>query len=387
MKRIAILGSTGSIGENTLQVAARFPGEFQVVGLSANSRTEVLYRQIKRFSPRLVAVSDTIKAGELAGKLDKKIKLLAGEDAAAAIAGDKAIDLVVLAISGSAALRPLLKAIETGKDVALANKEALVMAGDIIMRKAREGNAQILPIDSEQSAIWQCVEGKEKKTLKKVYLTASGGPLKDFSRRALQKVSLGRVLRHPRWKMGRKVTVDSATLMNKGLELIEAMHLFGLGVKDIEIIIHPEAIIHSMVEFIDGSILAQLSVTDMRVPIQYALTYPRRFPGSLNGIDFFKLRKLTFYKPSMARFPCFRLAWEAAGRGGSAPCVLNAANEVAVDAFLNKQIGFLDIPKIIEKVLARHKVVSRPGLDEILRIDAWAKQQAQDLAGGLGGKG
>jgi 1-deoxy-D-xylulose-5-phosphate reductoisomerase len=318
--------------------------------------------------------------------LGKKIKLLSGKDAAVAIAGDKGIDLVVLAISGSAALAPLLKAIETGKDVALANKEALVMAGDIIMRKARARNTKIFPIDSEQSAIWQCLDGKEKGSLKKVYLTASGGPLKDFTQSELKKVSLGRVLRHPRWKMGRKVTVDSATLMNKGLELIEAMHLFGLSVKEIEIVIHPEAIIHSMVEFIDGSILAQLSVTDMRVPIQYALTYPRRFPGSASGIDFFKLGKLTFHKPSMARFPCFRLAWEAASRGGSAPCVLNASNEIAVAAFLNKRIDLLTIPLIIEKVLARHKIVPRPGLDDILRIDAWARQQAHDLACGLAGR-
>jgi 1-deoxy-D-xylulose-5-phosphate reductoisomerase len=379
MKRIAILGSTGSIGQNTLDVIERLPDEFEVVGLSANSNIDILYQQIRRFSPKTVAVRDNLSAQTLRKKLDSRIKLLAGEYAAVTIACDQRVDLIVLAISGAAALMPLIKAIEAGKDVALANKEALVMAGDIIMRKAKSKNVKILPIDSEQSAIWQCIDGKEKKNIKKIYLTASGGPLRDLNRSEFKKISLKRVLKHPRWKMGRKVTVDSATLMNKGLEVIETMRLFDVNVSQIEIVIHPESIIHSMVEFIDGSILAQLSITDMRIPIQYALTYPKRCPQDLASLDFFKLQKLTFYKPDLNKFPCLRLAYKTAQEGGSAPCVLNVSNEVAVNAFLNEKIDFLSIPKVIEKVLERHKVVSHPKLEDIYYTDAWARKEAQDL--------
>jgi len=379
MKRIAILGSTGSIGQNTLKVIERLPREFEVVGLSANSNINILYQQIRRFSPKIVALRDNFSAQALRKKLDSRIKLLAGEDAAVAIACDQRVDLIVLAISGAAALLPLIKAIETGKDVALANKEALVMAGDIIMRKAKAKNVKILPIDSEQSAIWQCIDGKEKKNIKKIYLTASGGPLRDLNRSEFKKVSLKRVLKHPCWKMGRKVTVDSATLMNKGLEVIETMRLFDVDVSQIEIVIHPESIIHSMVEFIDGSILAQLSITDMRIPIQYALTYPKRCPQDLASLDFFKLQKLTFYKPDTNKFLCLRLAYKTAREGGSAPCVLNASNEVAVDAFLNEKIDFVSIPKVIEGILERHRVVSHPKLEDIYYSDAWAREEAKDL--------
>jgi 1-deoxy-D-xylulose-5-phosphate reductoisomerase len=274
----------------------------------------------------------------------------------------------------------LIKAIETGKDVALANKEALVMAGNIIIDKARAKKVNILPIDSEQSAIWQCIEGKEKKALKKIYLTASGGPLRGLAKSRIKKITVKEVLRHPRWKMGRKVTVDSATLMNKGLELIEAMRLFAVGINQIEIVIHPEAIIHSMVEFIDGSILAQLSVTDMRIPIQHALTYPKRCPTKLASLDFFKLKKLSFYPPDLDRFPCLRLAGEAARSGGSLPCVLNAANEVAVEAFLNGKINFISIPKVIEKVLTRHRVIAHPTLEDIFKTNSWATAEAQGFS-------
>lgn len=379
MKRIAILGSTGSIGRNALEVIRHLPAEFEVIGLSTNSNIDILAGQIKKFSPKVVAVRDSLSALRLKRKLNNRIKLLVGDEAAAEIAQEGRVDLVLLAISGSGALVPLIKAVEAGKDVALANKEALVMAGEIIMQKARLAHARILPVDSEQSAIWQCIDGKEKKALKKIYLTASGGPFFGLPPMRLKKISLRQVLRHPRWKMGRKVTVDSATLMNKGLELIESMRLFGLKPKQIEILIHPQAIIHSMAEFIDGSILAQLSVTDMRIPIQYALTYPKRCPSRLTKINFFKLEKLSFYQPDLKRFPCLGLAWEAARGAGSLPCVLNAANEIAVEAFLKGKVGFLAIPQIIEKVLSKHRVILNPQLPDIFYSDAWARQQAEEL--------
>ena len=379
MKHIAILGSTGSIGQSTLEVIAGLPDEFKVVALSTNSNIDILHRQIRRFVPEVVAVANAQSARALEGRLSGGVKLLGGEDALLQLLEHRHIDLVVLAISGSAALLPLIKSIEEGRDVALANKEALVMAGDIVTKKAKKKKVKILPIDSEQSAIWQCIDGKKKDTLKKIYLTASGGPLRDLSLAQIKRISLRRVLKHPRWKMGKKITVDSATLMNKGLELIESMLLFDLDIGEIEIVIHPEAVIHSMAEFIDGSILAQLSVTDMRIPIQYALSYPARYPNSLAPLDFFRLKSLSFYKPDFNKFPCLGLSFEAARRAGSLPCVLNASNEVAVEAFLKGRISFLSIPKIIEKVLASHRVILQPKLEDIFRTDSWARQKAEEF--------
>lgn len=379
MKRVAIFGSTGSIGRNALEVIAQFNREFEVVGLSTNSNIELLYQQIKRFSPKVVAVRDSICAMDLERRLNNRVRLLVGEEGIQSLAEDKRIDLLVLAISGSFALLPLIKAIEKGKAIALANKEALVMAGSVIMRKARARGARIIPIDSEQSAIWQCMEGKDKILLKKIYLTASGGPLIDVNQRKFKYISSKEVLQHPRWKMGKKVTVDSATLVNKGLEIIESMWLFDVDISKIEVVIHPQAIIHSMVEFIDGSVLAQLSITDMRIPIQYALTYPKRLANRLPSVDFFKLRNLSFYRPDLDKFPCLRFAYQVARLKGTFPCVLNAANEIAVDAFLNRRIDFLSIPKIIEKVIQRHKGTAHPDLNEILYAHAWAKNEAEGL--------
>lgn len=379
MKRIAVLGSTGSIGCNTLDIVARFPGKFEIVGLSTNSNIGLLYQQARRFSPKLVAVGDKERAWDLKVKLNSKIKLLAGEEGIQALAQDKNIDLVVIAISGSGALFPLMKAIEQGKTIALANKEALVMAGSIIIKKAKEKNVTIIPIDSEQSAIWQCLEGRRKTELRRVYLTASGGPFKDTQINKLKKVTLKEVLNHPRWKMGKKVTVDSATLMNKGLELLEAMYLFGLEFSQISVLIHPQAIIHSMTEFVDGSILAQLSITDMRVPIQYALSYPERFVSNLPALDFFKLKNLNFSKPDLKKFPCLSLACEAAKAGGTLPCVLNAANEVTIEAFLNGKIDFLSISEIIGKVMHRHRIEKQPNLQEIFLAHGWARGEAERL--------
>jgi len=379
MKRIAILGSTGSIGKSTLDVIKNFPKEFSLVGLAAYSNTEILSEQIERFHPKMVSVVDEQGALNIEKRFGKKIKVLAGSEGLNALAESQGVDLVVLAISGSAALLPLIKAIEKGKQIALANKEALVMAGKIIMQKARQHQAKILPVDSEQSAIWQCLEANNKNYLRKIYLTASGGPLNKVKKSDFKRISLKDVLKHPRWKMGEKITVDSATLMNKGLEVIETMHLFSIDASVIDVLIHPEVIIHSMVEFVDRSILAQLSFTDMRIPIQYAMSYPKRLSNGLPGVDFLRLKNLSFEKPDEIKFPCLRLAYQAAKDGGSLPCVLNAADEVAVNAFLNKKINFVSIPRVIEKVLSRMSNIKNPSLEDILRTDKEARRQAMRL--------
>jgi 1-deoxy-D-xylulose-5-phosphate reductoisomerase len=374
MKKIAILGSTGSIGQNSLDVISRFPDKFSVSGLSAYSNVHLLERQAKRFKPRIVALNrDNIV--DLSGRLNSGIKIFDLEQGIKNIISQKETDLIILAISGSAALLPLWEAVKQGKTIALANKEALVIAGLIIMKKAKETGARIIPVDSEQSAIFQCLNGRDKKSIKRIYLTASGGPLKSVPKNKFSKLSSKDVLKHPRWKMGRKITVDSATLMNKGLEILEAMYLFDLEPGQIEVIIHKEAIIHSMVEFIDGSILAQLGATDMRLPIQYALTFPQRWFNNLRDIDFIKLRQLSFEKPDFRKFPCLSLAYQAARQGGSIPCVLNAANEISVNAFLNGRLRFDRIFPVIDKVLTSHNKIKEPDLQEIIAIDKWAREK------------
>jgi len=377
MKNIAVLGSTGSIGQNTLDIVSEFSDRLKVVGLSAYNNIGLLRSQIKDYSPEYVAIRED-KISALRKDINGRIKVCDTNSGLKNMIASKDIDLVVVAISGSSALESVLEAIRQKKTVALANKEALVMAGSIIMREARKYNTRIIPIDSEQSAIFQCLQDRNKKELKKIYLTASGGPLVDAPVNRLKNISVKEVLRHPRWKMGKKVTVDSATLINKGLELIEAMWLFDVDPKQIEILIHREAIVHSMVEFIDGSIIAQLGVTDMRLPIQYALTYPARWKGILKSLDF-KSLNLAFDKPDFDKFPCLGLAYKAARLRGTAPCVLNAANEIAVEAFLEEKIGYLDIYRIINSVLSKHKVSRKPGLNEIISVDKWARAQAQKL--------
>lgn len=376
VKQIIVLGSTGCIGENTLDVVSRNKDKFKVIGLSAHSNTDLLARQIDKFSPEFVVIGDSKKAKILKGKTKSGIKILAGQDGLSELL-KKNSDLIVMAISGSGALLPLLEALENTKAVALANKEALVMAGPIIIKKAAEKKVKIIPVDSEQSAIFQCLKNEDKAALKKIYLTASGGPLKDVPEKDFFKVTPNKALDHPRWKMGKKISIDSATLMNKGLELIEAMYLFGLKSQEIEILIHPEAIIHSMVEFIDGVVLAQLAVTDMRIPIQFALTYPERITSGSKSLDLTRIKKLTFAKPDFKKFPCLRLAKEVSLAKGSASCVLNAANEEAVGAFLDGRISFIEIAKIIEKVLSKHSAVSCPDLEEILDIDTWARNEVK----------
>ena len=379
MKRIAILGSTGSIGKSALEVVRHFPDKFQVMAISTNSNVNSLLNQVKEFRPKFACARDEIAAIEIKKKLGPGTKLLVGEEELSALVELKEIDLVLVAITGSAALSPLLKAIRENKQIALANKEALVMAGQIIMRMAAKKNIKIVPIDSEQSAIWQCLDGQDRAKLKNIYLTASGGPFRKASRKDLEKISIKKVLDHPRWKMGRKITVDSATLMNKGLELLEAMFLFNVPSNKIKVLIHPEAIIHSMVEFVDAVVLAQLSATDMRIPIQYALSYPERLSNNLPCLDFYKLKSLNFEAPDFKKFPCLRLAYKAAEELGTLPAVLNAANEVSVEAFLNQRLDFISIPKILEKVMRMNRNKTQPDLVDIVEADSWARREAEKL--------
>ena len=381
MKNIAVLGSSGSIGQSTLEVVRSLPQQFKITALSVNSDIVKLKQQIEEFQPKLVCVGNPRAAAKLRASLGSSIKVLSGAEGLDELVKDKGIQQVMVAITGSAALSPLISAIKSGKEIALANKEALVMAGAMVMRLAKEYKVLIRPVDSEQSAIWQSLGGQGAQGVRQVYLTASGGPLWSLPRSKFKQVTVEKVLQHPRWKMGKKITVDSATLMNKGLELLEAMCLFNLEVGKIKVLIHPEALIHSMVEFNDGVIMAQLSVTDMRVPIQYALSYPKRLPSVLAGIDFYRLSKLHFAKPDLGKFPCLELAYQAARDLGTMPAVLNAANEASVDKFLNKKINFLTIPKIVEKVMRRHTRIVSPNLNQIMCADAWARQEAIALAG------
>jgi 1-deoxy-D-xylulose-5-phosphate reductoisomerase len=373
---LAILGSTGSIGLNTLKVVDYNPQHFKVAALSAYNNFKLLEGQIKKYKPSHVAVGVEGLAHFKSIGI-KGVKFYPSEDCAR-IASLKEVDVVVLAIRGASALRPFLDALAAGKTVAPANKEALVIAGDLIMNEASRHQARIIPIDSEQSAIFQCLEGQKSKPVC-VHLTASGGPLREVKLKDFKRISLKDILRHPRWKMGPKITVDSATLMNKGFEVIEAKHLFNLSYNQIKVLVHPEAIIHSMVEFADGSLLAQLGVTDMRLPIQYALTYPERLPTGLRDLDLAQLGSLNFQKPDLKKFPSLELAFEVARLAGSMPTVLNAADEEAVEAFLKGKIDFLSIYKVVEKVVLRHTIVKNPSLQAILQADEWARQEARKL--------
>ena len=376
MKRIVVLGSTGSVGINTLEVVARYPRKFRVIGLTAYGNLSLLEKQVRRFSPSTVAVKpEGIETFRRKFKR-RGLKVVSSEHDLSQIVTLKEVDIVVIAMSGSAALEPFLAAVRCGKTVAPANKEALVIAGDILIRQARLNAARIIPVDSEQSAIFQCLEGHDRRDLKQVYLTASGGPLHRVPRSRFDTLTVEDILNHPRWKMGRKITVDSATLLNKGFEVIEALRLFDLKVDQVHVVIHPEAIIHSMVCFRDGSILAQLGIPDMTLPIQYALTYPRRLGAGVRDVDFFQLHRMHFLKPDLKKFPCLALAIDVARKGGTFPSVLNAADEEAVAAFLNGEILFSHIYEIIEKVVHRHRNRSASGLKDILAAETWARNEA-----------
>lgn len=379
MKKVVILGSTGSIGVNTLKVISQLPkNDFEVLGLSTNSRVDLLAQQIKQFRPKAICVRDPQKTKELKKLVNLKgITIFEGPLGLQEIASLKESDLVVIAVLGNASLLPLIRAIESKKSIALASKEPLVSAGRIVIEKAKKNKVQIIPIDSEHNAIFQCLKGQKTGELKKIYLTGSGGPLRKIAKRHFNGFSPERITKHPKWKMGKKISVDSATLMNKGLEAIEAKWLFGVDILDIEVLIHPEAIVHSMVELRDGSLLAQMAYPDMCLPIQFALTFPERLSSNFFTFDFKKVNKLTFHAPDKKKFPCLDIAYEAARKSGTYPAVLNAANEEVVNLYLKGMLKFTEIPKVIEKVITKHRGITQPKLKDILDTDKWAREEVK----------
>ena len=379
MKRVTILGSTGSIGMNALEVISAHPEEFEVAALACRENAELLAEQAKRFHAKWVGIANESRAAVLKEKLDSQARILVGQKEIECLAGMKESDIVLIAIGGAEALAPTLEAVRRGKQVAIANKESLVIAGDLLMKEAKKSGALLLPVDSEPNAIFQCLEGRGKEGLRRIYLTGSGGPLRNRPKESFDSLTQKEVLHHPKWKMGKKITVDSATLMNKGLEVIEAGHLFGVSADDVEVIIHPEAVIHSMVEFVDGSILALLAITDMKLPIQYALAYPDRLDGGFPSLNLKEVGQLTFENPDVDKFPCLRIAYEVARRGGNGPCVLNAANEEAVRAYLSGELPFVKIPALIEKVLSKKKWLGPLGLEEIMIEDRSARDEARQM--------
>jgi len=384
MKRISILGSTGSIGVSTLDVVGAHPGEFTVSALAGGRNIVLLKQQIERFRPRLVAVIDEAHARDLRTLLGAATPgILCGPEGYREAAAVEGTDMVVSAMVGAAGLLPTLDAIAAGRDIALANKETLVMAGGIVLNNAAQKGVAIIPVDSEHSAIFQCLQGHNREDLRRIILTASGGPFLHASAEGLAEVTPAQALRHPNWAMGKKITIDSATMMNKGLEVIEASWLFGLPVSKIDVLIHPQSIIHSLVEYRDGSVIAQLGVPDMRVPIAYALSYPRRMIRGDAGLDLVNVGALTFFKPDPVRFPSLRLAYAAAETGGTMPAVLNAANEVAVTAFIDEEIGFNDICHVVDQVLSRHRVRVEPRIGEILDADREAREEARNTIKGI----
>lgn len=380
-RSVTVLGSTGSVGINTLKVIAAHADKLQVKALAAGSQASVLREQVEAFKPEHVYVRDDKSAAELSAAFGSKLKIWKASDGLTEFSAAADSDILVAATSGTSALGSVVHALERGRKVALANKEILVVAGALVMSTLRaHPKAELVPIDSEHSAIFQCLAGQKKEAVRRLILTSSGGPLREVPSSEFSKLTKENVINHPKWKMGRKISVDSATLMNKGLEIIEAAWLFDLPVDRIDVLIHPEAIIHSMVEFVDASVMAQLGVTDMRLPIQYALTYPERWAaGEDLRVDFAKLGKFTFALPDRKKFPCLDIAYEAAKRSGTAPCVLSAADEVAVHAYLEDRISFLDIPRIIEKVLSRHSPLKDVDLRKIQEIHAWAVEEANRL--------
>lgn len=378
-KTLVILGSTGSIGRQTLEIAARHRDRLQVVGLAAGRDLQGLRAQAEEWGVRAVALADENAAHTLAGQSDLEVR--AGPQGLCALVAEARADLVVAAVSGGAGLPAILAALEAGSSVALANKEPLVTAGNLVTQTAERHGGRLLPVDSEISAIWQCLRGEERRDVERVLLTASGGPFAHLDAPALAEVTPAQALAHPTWHMGQKVTVDSATLMNKGFEIFEVHWLFGLDFRQIEVLVHPQSLMHSGVEFRDGSVLAQLGNPDMRVPIQFALSYPERWPSEVPRMDLATRQQLTFGKPDLARFPCLRLAREAGEAGGSYPAVLSAADEVAVAAFLAGRLRFTDIPRLLERTLEAHQPSPVSTLAEVQRAEAWGTQEAERLVG------
>ncbi|HEU4965110.1 MAG TPA: 1-deoxy-D-xylulose-5-phosphate reductoisomerase [Bacilli bacterium] len=381
VRRLAILGSTGSIGTSTLDVVAEHPEAFQVVGLAAGHNLDLLLQQIEQFRPQIVRVATEEGAQQVRSRFGSSVEVFVGDEGNVAVATHPDADVVLTAIVGASGLLPTLQAIKAGKTIALANKETLVAAGHLVTALAKEQGVAILPVDSEHSAIFQALHGERHVDVERIIVTASGGSFRDKTREEMRRVSVRDALNHPNWSMGAKVTVDSATLMNKGLEVIEAHWLFDQPYDKIDVLVHPESIIHSLVEFVDGSMVAQLGAPDMRVPIQYALTYPTRLPSSINKrLSLVETAALHFRAPDLERFPMLGFAYDAGRTGGSLPTVLNAANEVANGLFLQEKIGFLDIEHIVGQVMDKHTVQSHPSLEEVLAADAWARQIARQVA-------
>ena len=377
-RRIAILGSTGSIGTQALDVVSHHPELFQVEMLSAGSNASLLIEQARKFNPNAVVICNKDKYAEVKEALDPlDIKVFAGVESAGDLAGGSNVDIVLAAMVGFSGLAPTISAMKKGKVIALANKETLVAAGSIITRLSREYNSPLIPVDSEHSAVFQCLQG-ERAQVEKVLLTASGGPFFNLPKEDFEKITVEQALNHPNWKMGNKVTIDSASMMNKGLEIMEAAWLFNIPADKIEVVVHPQSIIHSMVQFTDGGIKAQLGYPDMRVPIQYALSYPYRISLDTKRLSFAELGQLTFFAPDLEKFPCLRIAYESFKKGGNIPCAMNAANEVAVAGFLRGQIRFTQIPQIIEKTIEKCNFVSSPGIEDIFETDKTSKIVAEE---------
>jgi 1-deoxy-D-xylulose-5-phosphate reductoisomerase len=380
-KKIAVLGSTGSVGRQALNVIRDYPHMFQIISLSANSQVKLLAEQARLFSPKKVAIADASGYSELKSELaGLDIEIVVGAAGICELAADPEAEIVLNALVGFTGLVPTLAAVGAGKTIALANKETLVAGGRLVIDESRRSSASVIPVDSEHSAIFQCLRGQKPSAVERIILTASGGPFHGKAREELAAVTCAQALRHPNWEMGAKITIDSATLMNKGLEVIEAHWLFEMPYERINVVVHRESIIHSMVEFVDGAILAQLGLPDMRVPIQYAISYPERLESKAPRVDWPKLGKLHFEAPDVTAFPCLELAYEAGRTGGTMPAVMNAANEEAVRLFLQQKIGFLDIPRIIDAVMNKHKVTPRPGLEELVEVDCLARKIARERA-------
>lgn len=385
MKRIAILGSTGSIGRSALAVVDAHPSRLQVAALAAGDNALLLAEQIETYRPRVAAIATAGGMERLRASVSPAAaaQLLAGAEGMRAVATHPDVDIVICASAGTAGLEAVLAAIEAGKTIALANKEVLVMAGALVTEAAHRRGVPILPVDSEHNAIHQCLHGRHSGEVRRLILTASGGPFRQLSQPELERVKPEAALQHPTWQMGRKITIDSATLMNKGLEVIEAHWLFGVDADRIDVVIHPQSIVHSMVELNDGSVIAQLGVTDMRLPIQYACSYPERWETAVPTLDLAHTGRLEFHEPALDRFPCLALAYSALRAGGTLPVVLNAANEVAVEAFLDGKLGFTAIPRVIERTMNAHEIERVSTIDTVRRVDRWAREQARDAARAL----
>jgi len=379
MKNVVLLGSTGSIGTSTVKVAEDLPGEIRLIGLAAGGNDALLLEQTRRHRPAVISIHDPAKAKSLQSALGPGTEVCCGDEGLLKLATLPEADIVLIAIVGTAGLQPALAAIRAGKDIAVASKEILVMAGEIVMREARQHGVKVLAVDSEHSAIFQCLDGKPSASVRRLLLTASGGPFRsqtDWPKEKFAEITVERALKHPSWVMGRKITIDSATLFNKGLEMIEARWLFDIEMARVGVIVHPQSIVHSMVEFVDGSLIAQLSTPDMCLPIQYALTYPARSASDRVQTNFAKIGTLTFEEPDVERFPAIELARRAGETCGTLPAVLNAANEVAVEAFVNRKINFPQITETVRRTMDAHQVVSHPTLEQILAADAWARRTA-----------